>query len=270
MKRFVLVILFCLGTVLPLWAQGSHPRAAFELKENGGPTFEFENTVDGFSIDTSMGYFRLEVSDFYSESMQHVGCPSLTVVQKILAVPVGSTVEVEIVTDKVEEHSLAVLQKMYPVQPSQPKSSEPAPWQFNHEVYTTDDYYGNRLVEVSAMGTMRGVQLVRLTISPFEYNPVRNTLKVHTLVKAQVKTASGTAGRRGFYPNSLLGPQLITKAYANDLHWGSDVPLKYVVVARDSFREALQPFVRWKTQMGYNVVQYYPPAGANRDSIRKH
>ncbi len=270
MKRFVLVILFCLGTVLPLWAQGSHPRAAFELKENGGPTFEFENTVDGFSIDTSMGYFILEVSDFYSESMQHVGCPSLPVVQKILAVPVGSTVEVEIVTDKVEEHSLAVLQKMYPVQPSQPKSSEPAPWQFNHEVYTTDDYYGNRLVEVSAMGTMRGVQLVRLTISPFEYNPVRNTLKVHTLVKAQVKTASGTAGSRGFYPNSLLGPQLITKAYANDLHWGSDVPLKYVVVARDSFREALQPFVRWKTQMGYNVVQYYPPAGANRDSIRKH
>jgi hypothetical protein len=195
------------------------------------------------------------------------------VVQKILGVPVGSTVEVKSVADQVEEHSLAMVQKMCPVQPSQPKSSEPIPWQIDSEVYTTDDYYSNPLVEVTEMGTMRGVQLVRLTISPFEYNPVRNTLKVHTLVKAQVKAVSITAGSRGLWPNSLLtvcDPQLISKAYANELQWGSDVPLKYVVVARDSFREALQPFVRWKTQMGYNVVQYYPPAGANRDSIRKH
>lgn len=273
MKRFVLIILFCLGAVLPLGAQGSHPQAAFEVEKTGGLTFLIENTVDGFSVDTSMGYFSLEVSDFYSVPRHDVGCPSVPVVQKILAVPVGSTVEVKIVADQVEEHSLAMVQKMCPVQPSQPKSSEPIPWQIDSEVYTTDDYYSNPLVEVTEMGTMRGVQLVRLTISPFEYNPVRNTLKVHTLVKAQVKAVSITAGGRGLWPNSLLtvcGPQLISKAYANELQWGSDVPLKYVVVARDSFREALQPFVRWKTQMGYNVVQYYPPAGAGRDSIRKH
>ena len=270
MKRLVLIILFWLVGILPLMAQGTRSETAFVMKEDSGQRFVLENVVDGFSIDTSMGFFSMEVSDFYSAPMHHVGCPSIPVVQKILAVPVGSTVEVEIITDKVEYHPLPIVQKMYPVQPSQPKSSEPTPWQIDSNVYTTDAYYSNRLVEVSAMGTMRGVQLVRLTISPFEYNPVRNTLKVHTLVKAQVKTASGTAGSRGFYPNPLLGPQLITKAYANDLHWGSDVPLKYVVVARDSFKEALQPFVRWKTQMGYNVVQYYPPAGANRDSIRKH
>ena len=255
MKRLVLIILFWLVGILPLMAQGTRSETAFVMKEDSGQRFVLENVVDGFSIDTSMGFFSMEVSDFYSAPMHHVGCPSIPVVQKILAVPVGSTVEVEIITDKVEYHPLPIVQKMYPVQPSQPKSSEPTPWQIDSNVYTTDAYYSNRLVEVSAMGTMRGVQLVRLTISPFEYNPVRNTLKVHTLVKAQVKTASGTAGSRGFYPNPLLGPQLITKAYANDLHWGSDVPLKYVVVARDSFKEALQPFVRWKTQMGYNVVQ---------------
>ena len=273
MKRFVLIILFCLVAVLPLVAQGVHGATAFELKEHGGQALEFENRVAGFSADTAMGYFRLQVSDSYSVPLHRMGCPSLPVVQKILALPVGSTVEVEIEVDEVEYHQLAIEQKMYPVQSSQPKSSEPAPWQIDSEVYATNDYYANPLVEVTEMGTMRGVQLVRLTISPFEYNPVSNALKVHKLVKGQLKTASGTAGSSGLGPNSLLTAycsQPMTKAYANELQWGSDVPLKYVVVARDSFREALQPFVRWKTQMGYNVVQYYPPAVAGRDSIRRH
>lgn len=271
MKRIVLILLLCLGTVLPLKAQGLQPNTAFVVKENSSQMFSFENIVDDFSIDTSMGYFKVNVSNEYSV-LHSVGNPSLPVVQKILTLPVGSTVEVEIVADKVEEHSLPLVQKMYPVQPSQPKSSEPAPWQFNHEVYTTDDYYRNPLVEVSLMGTMRGVQLVRLTISPFEYNPVRNALKVHTSVLAQVKTVFETTDNRQRTTVGLVqthSPQLMSKAYVNELQWGSDVPLKYVVVARDSFREALQPFVRWKTQMGYNVVQYYPPADANRDTIRK-
>ena len=278
MKRIVLILLLlllllllCLGAVLPLKAQGLQPNTAFVVKENSGQMFSFENVVDDFSIDTSMGYFKVNVSNEYSV-LHSVGNPSLPVVQKILTLPVGSTVEVEIVADKVEEYSLPLMQKMYPVQPSQPKSSEPAPWQFNHEVYTTDDYYCNPLVDVSLMGTMRGVQLVRLTISPFEYNPVRNALKVHTSVSAQVKTVFETTDNRQRATIGLAKThcsQLISKAYANELQWGSDVPLKYVVVARDSFREALQPFVSWKTQMGYNVVQYYPPADANRDTIRK-
>lgn len=273
MKRYVLIILLCFVGALPLRAQGLQSKATFVVSENNGHTLVFENLVSDFLIDTSMGYFRINVSDCYSVPMHNVGCPSLPVVQKILSVPVGSRVEVEILTDEVEHHSLAVEQKLYPVQPSQSKSSEVAPWQFNHEVYTTDSYYSKPLVEVSVMGIMRGVQLVRLCISPFEYNPVRNTLKVHTLVSARVKTSVGASS--GVCLGSPLvlsthSSQLLTKAYYNDLQYGGDVPLKYVVVARDSFREALQPFINWKTQQGFEMVEYYPPYGYNRDSIRSY
>ena len=61
--------------MLPLGAQGSHPQAAFEVEKTDGLTFLIENTVDGFSVDTSMGYFSLEVSDFYSVPRHDVGRP---------------------------------------------------------------------------------------------------------------------------------------------------------------------------------------------------
>lgn len=276
LNGLLLVVLFCLGISVAL-AQ-VNDKSGFVIKENTLQVFSFDNIVADYSIDTIGGYFTIKVSDDYSV-LHNYGSPSLPVVQKIIAIPEGSRVEVEVYADLVEEYSLVeqgVYQQMYPIQPSQFKNAYNNKWYINDKIYTNNSYYCNELVDINYMGVMRGVQLIRLTVSPFEYNPVSNKLKIHNYVSADVKITGIDRDKLVYnlqsmstpYSTMMLRSVANSKAYSNVLMSFVDVPIKYVVVARDSFREALQPFVQWKTQQGYQVVEYYPHYSANRDTIR--
>ena len=53
----------------------------------------------------------------------------------------------------------------------------------------------------------------------------------------------------------------------------SGVPVKYVIVSDPMFREALQPFIKWKTKRGFNVIEAYtndPAVGKTINSIKAY
>ena len=50
-------------------------------------------------------------------------------------------------------------------------------------------------------------------------------------------------------------------------------PVKYVIVSDPSFQAALQPFVQWKTEKGFTVIQAYtdnPAVGNTTTSIQNY
>ncbi|MBR5784219.1 MAG: T9SS type A sorting domain-containing protein, partial [Bacteroidales bacterium] len=225
----------------------------------------------------------INVGKDYMNSTE-VGCPSLPIIQRIIAIPIGCTPHLQILTDDIVFHTLSETKgkRLTPVQPSKPKTSATSNhWTINDKVYSAGDvFYKKELVELTPLGIMRGMQLVRLTVSPFEYNPLKNSLRVHTTVSAKITFEVKNETDMLFNMRSTVSPYysvlsssvVNAKSYSNIFASMAEqsVPMKYVVVARDSFREALQPFIEWKTQQGFEMIEYYPPYDYNRDSIRSY
>ena len=114
MQRYLLIVLLWLTTSVAM-AQ-INDKSGFVVNESSLEVFSFDNIITDYSIDTAAGFFTLKVSDDYSV-LPDYGCPSLPVLQKIIAIPEGSRAEVELYADEVEEYSLGmhgIYQKMYP------------------------------------------------------------------------------------------------------------------------------------------------------------
>ena len=127
--------------------------------------------------------------------------------------------------------------------------------------YATDTLSGKPLIEVSSAGIMRGSMLGRITVNPFRYNPVKNLLQVVTHLTAEIVFPQGTSA-------PFANPKFASPAFhslfrdrISELKSASPLPgphpMKYVILSDPSFRSALQPFIQWKTQQGFKVIEVY-------------
>ena len=89
----------------------------------------------------------------------------------------------KVISYDVKEYKLSdfgITQKLFPAQPPQSKSNNQVkPLDFNKQVYETNRFYGEALARVEVAGYLRSVQLANLILSPVEYNPVTNTIRVY-------------------------------------------------------------------------------------------
>jgi len=65
----------------------------------------------------------------------------------------------------------------------------------NQKIYQTDAYVQYDLAVVKELGLMRGVRLARLEISPVQYNPVLNKIKVCNNLQIEIEFIGGWAGK---------------------------------------------------------------------------
>ena len=127
---------------------------------------------------------------------------------------------------------------------------------------------------------MRGQQLARISIAPFQYNPVTNELKVIT--KMEVKIIFKNIDLEGHKVNKqkYYSPEF-EHLYKSCLNYipmqEKDVittyPVKYVIISDPAFQTALQPLVQWKTKKGFMVVEGYtndPLVGNSTASIHAY
>ena len=69
----------------------------------------------------------------------------------------------------------------------------------NH--YNYDGFYETDIVTTELLGKMRGQQLARLSVAPFQYNPTTNEIRVIT--KLEVKVIFKNIDFEGFMPNGV-------------------------------------------------------------------
>ncbi len=96
---------------------------------------------------------------------------------------------------------------------------------------------------VEDLGTMGQHQVVRLSVHPAVYRPAEATVQLLTALDATLTVTGPKSGAATAWPR------------------------RYLIVSRPEYREGLQPFVRWKRQEGYDVVELYATSHL-RDSIQ--
>ncbi|MFA5971198.1 MAG: C25 family cysteine peptidase [Lentimicrobiaceae bacterium] len=295
----------CLKDILPGWLLlfllfgGGQSYAANEIVidisgrnkvnvlENTSNRLLISNTIGSFNsliLNTEKGEFVELLLNSYSNT-NAIGLPQLPVLSKLIEVPEGASPQVKVISYEVKEYKLSdfgITQKIIPVQPPEPKSSSLLkPFEYNRQLYETNSFYGEKLARIEMAGYLRKVRLANLVLSPVEYNPVSNTIKVYNNLVVEIrfsgasslKSTENKAKTRSPYFNSVYSNVLNYKSVEATVETTSTVPVKYVIVSDPMFQSALQPFIKWKTKRGFNVVEAYtnnPAVGKSLISIKTY
>ncbi len=123
----------------------------------------------------------------------------------------------------------------------------------NDNAYSKDSLATNVDIQLTTIGTMRNRHLVRLDITPFNYNPVKNILVIYHSIdikiynkKSMLKSSQGE----------------VIKSNSNT----------YLIITHPKFETSIERFATWKTMQGYNVKIAYATQDftSNNDNIKNY
>ena len=142
------------------------------------------------------------------------GAPDLPVINRYIAVPQGATAIVNITNSRVEH-----LGKM-DILPAAgiPLDTEKGPLEYkkNNEIYLSNNLYPSKAVVISEPMKIRGLDVVMLSINPFQYNPVTKEVIVNRDLEIDIEFSGGN-GHFGEdkYRNRFWDP-ILRDAVIND------------------------------------------------------
>lgn len=247
--------------------------ASFSIK-----SIEFKQTI------TPLGPFVELIVEQFAYNIDP-GNPHNPVYIRLIEIPGNVTTRItinSISTSEIHLSDYGIYEKIIPSQPSYFKNTNPEDmiFHFNQMAYLTNAYPEKDLIKIDYQGMARGVGIAQLIIDPFRYNPVNNSLIVYTNIEFEVVFETDDLAsyiqekERTYSPlfnwlyhtlinfNAPSSKDLITK-----------YPIKYVIVSHPTFKDSLQPFIRWKRQKGFNVIEAYtnqPNVGSTSTSIRNY
>lgn len=234
-------------------------------------------------VKTTEGVFiNLSAVGFGQRSV--AGEPALPVFHRLIEVPLGAEFTFRIKRQHVTVIDLNENGIKYPVFPAQPpmsKSDDPenVPFVFNKTMYNTDQFVSDELVTASHAGLMRALNLARVDISPVQYNPVTNVLKIFDELEIEIifqnADVAGTLAlkqqKASPYFRSMYQMVVNYKPLDPSDELITNAPATYVIVSDPMFQAALQPFIQWKTKKGFKVIEGYtnnPAVGTTTTSIK--
>jgi len=242
------------------------------------------SVIHSFKVRTEEGIFiQLQLPGYsYSEE---VGAPKLPMLRKIIEVPENAVPEIRISYSDVitiDLDDLGISQQLLPAQVYAIKDGAIPDFEIDQNIYNTNAFSGREIASVEILGHMRGLRLGRLDISPIDYNPYTNTIKVYENLEVEV-IFSG-ADIQATYTQKMKNQAPYFKSVGNNiLNYKSiaentrdtiaKYPIKYVIVSDPMFETQLQPFVEWKTKKGFTVIEAYtddPNVGSSTTSIKAY
>ncbi len=199
---------------------------------------------------------------------QSVGEPNLPMTNRLIAIPLGCSIGVDVTDIETEEISLDDLGIEAPLMPVQPplfKSEDPAlvPFEYRDEVYEMSGFYSLPRAEARPVGMMRGIRLALVSLSPVEYSPTDNKIRVAKRMTVKIEytdpdwDATSERYRKSYSPffepvyERIINYESAAYGDADDL---TSYPVKYVIVSDSMFDIFLQPFAEWKTKRGFEVI----------------
>lgn len=185
----------------------------------------------------------------------HNGAPSIPLFSRLIEVPQCDGFETTISEAEYDTINLAGPLVM-PVQPSRSKSDTSHHALFiNNKIYSTNDFYGLEPALVEKVGVARDRHLARLQLSPIRYNPVSQKLIVcrHAVVTVRYRNADKEASlqlfNRHHSPLFASGALVLNSLYPKTVN--NSAPIRYLIVAHNSFEGQLDDFVQWKRRKGF-------------------
>jgi hypothetical protein len=276
------LVLVMWGAVLPM--NRSQSQIALTDNRDEGITVHYAvSDLNLTGVSTARGQYTLLTAEGLSFTRE-IGSPQLPVSRKIIAVPVGADVVPQLIGGHVAEFRLAdygVSSPIIPAQPSLSKSQRPqdVPFVMNDAAYRTSGFDRSNPIEVEELGIMRGLRLFLLTVHPVEYDPTAGIVRIRTDFDVQVQfnganlAATNDLRERTFSPffEGTYSRSVFNYRPVQTRDVITEYPVKYVIISAPTFQATLQPFVEWKKQMGFQVIEGYtddPQVGTSTTSIK--
>lgn len=193
-----------------------------------------------------------------------VGAPSLPVMNRLMEVPLGGTVTVQVASRSRRQIDLAAegyAAPVFPRQAPQIKTGEPTPFAWDRRTYLAGGFQQDALASVEEIGQLRDQRLVLIKLAPVAYDPVQGLLEVHDEIRVDVRVEgadlAATKAHKARYFSPFfegLQPSMLVPPTLDELDPDAVGPRTYAVVADEAFREPLEPFLDWKRRQGFDVI----------------
>ncbi len=247
---------------------------------------EFEVRVFGLwseEAQTKAGTFtQLSIPDCGITNV--IGEPKLPVIRKMVQIPYGAEVDVQVIAAEAHEKTLeelGITNRIVPVQPPIPKTEgawEAAEFVIHEDFYQTDQFFPTQAAEKSEIGIIRGHRFVMIEIYPVSYNPVSGNLRLYSeitirvnLSGADVSTTESMLARYASPPFEEICQDMFINysTYADLLKGIPPLPIGYLVIVHQDFYPNVAPLVQWKTKKGFHVtVLQVPQIGSSTSAIK--
>ncbi len=213
-----------------------------------------------------------------------IGQPRLPMISKMVQIPYGAEVHVEVISFESSEFSLeelGITNQVIPVQPPVPKVEgawRDAEFVIDQDYYERDAYSPDVVARKGEIGAIRGHRFVTVEIYPVSYNPKAGALRFCSSVKLKV-TLTGSdviATENMLYryasrPFEELCQEFLVnyESYADMVKGAPELPIGYLIITHESFYDNIAPVVEWKTKKGFHVTVLQVPAiGSTTDAIK--
>ena len=222
--------------------------------------------------------------------LPQIGSPELPVVTRLLQLPAESGANLSVVSAKYATVELDAYggYQLWPNQapiPKIPGARAAAAFDFNAAAYQLRGFAGPDTA-LGEPGLLRGMSFASLTVAPFQYDPVSNTLKVATSMIVRVDFTRNAAET-----GLLSDPAFFTPAFdalADGLFLNhralqaasddptvplSPVPGGYLIISAPAFvaNADLLDLAAWKAEKGYDVTLVSTDVtGTTNEQIRSY
>ena len=280
MKRSTFAL--CLMMLFPLFSLGQD----FTILESDSHHISLRFELNDFSIDTVRhdGELMHTIATKAILVPNDYGMPDLPTFNRFIAIPQGATAIVEVRPSRAERLTGI---NIAPSVGSQPESEPERPFFKDERVYAVNAFYPAENYCVAAPQRLRGVDVIHLGLSPFQFNPVTHELAASRQLDIDIRFEGGN-GRYG--DDRLRSPYWDPILQNNILNYG-DLPdidyharrqewmrerltgCEYLILTpdNDAFMSAAQELANYRTRQGiYTKVMSIGETGAtNTREIRQ-
>ena len=239
--------------------------------------------ITSFEVITEEGAFsQVSIEGFTHSNV--IGTPKLPIIRKIISVPYGAEISAKALSYETMKYQLQDFGISNPLMPAQlpvPKSADPSETVFSYDpkAYSKNQFTPNELISVEELGIMRGVRLFVVEVSPIQYNPVEGSLLVLNNIEIKVDFIGGDHAQTQWERSRTYSPyfeatfahSIINYTHIRSRDQITQYPIKYVIISDPMFQTQLQPFIEWKTEKGFEVIEAYtdePNVGNTTTSIK--
>jgi hypothetical protein len=262
--------------------------ARVNLLESNFNRVVFEIQIPGIwseEIATKGGnYSLLSVPDGGITSV--IGEPNLPVTTKMVEIPFGAEVSLNLESFEVVEKSISELgltNRIAPVQPPIPKIEgawEKAQFVINEKYYQQNAFLPEERIRLKEIGIIRGHRYVSISVYPISYNPQMGRVNIYSKIKVKLTLTGSNVTmtqnqlfRYASPPFEELCSKLFINypAYAHMVKGAPELPIGYLIITHQDFSASLIDLVEWKTQKGFHVtVAEVPTIGSTKESIKSY
>ena len=291
MKKISLLIVLALSTLIALAQNGRIDLRSISSAEithsdfsTLRATFSY-GSVESIEVPTERGTFsEIAIEGTYASG--EIGSPELPASHQLLAVPFRATPTVNVISFTTTDYRLSDygIKTLLPHQPSVRKDQnlDEVEFVYNAAAYQTRSLATMPEATIEVQGTMRGIRIGSLVINPVSYNPTSNTLRVFNNIEVEINfDGADRAETERMLLNTyspyfdIVYKQMFNYRQIMDVY--SDhpdlmaYPVHMIVITPENYISALQPWINWKIQKGFDVnVVTTAQAGGNYNAIQSY